>query len=304
MPAGLREIRLFSKVRNEARRLPYFFEHHRELGVERFFLVDNGSTDGTVALALDQPDVHVFETVEPLSRHGLWLEALLGEFGADRWCVVADADELLVLPSLDALSLREFIGFMEQARADALSAVLLDLYPRHPLAPGTYEAGEDPRQYCDHFDAEFTSAMTRRFNPRRQRWFDTVRFAGGTRQRVFGVDVNLTKFPLFRYGAGMWLSPGAHALDGASIAQERGAMLHFKYLDDFVDRTAEGARRGVYADGGGYYSSIAAQLERPEEMMFWCDGSQRLTDPADLLALGVLRSSADLHSFVHRRRHR
>ena len=33
-------------VRNEAIRLPHVFEHHRKLGVDRFFVVDNGSTDG------------------------------------------------------------------------------------------------------------------------------------------------------------------------------------------------------------------------------------------------------------------
>lgn len=297
---GPPETRLFTKVRNEGRRLPFFLEHHRRLGVERFFVVDNGSSDDTVPLALDQPDVHLFATEEPLLRHGFWIEGLLHQFGTGRWCIVADADELLVLPSLGELSLRGFTRYMEQAGANALSALLLDLYPKASLPPGTYEAGDDPRRHCDHFDPEFTSEVTKRFNPRHQRWFETRRFGGGTRQRVFGVEVNLTKFPLFLHGPELWLSPGAHALDGARIAEERAVMLHTKYLDDFIQRTTEGARRGVYSDGGGYYSSIAAQLVSSGSRTpgLWWEGAHRLEQTSDLRDTGVLQSSTRLDAFV------
>jgi len=43
-------IFLFSTMRNEALRLPYFLEYYRALGVDQFFIVDNGSTDGTAEL--------------------------------------------------------------------------------------------------------------------------------------------------------------------------------------------------------------------------------------------------------------
>ena len=37
----LDEIRLFAKVRNEAKRLPFFLCYYRALGVDRFFIIDN-----------------------------------------------------------------------------------------------------------------------------------------------------------------------------------------------------------------------------------------------------------------------
>jgi hypothetical protein len=43
----LGEIRAFMTVRNEILRLPQTLAHYRKIGVARFFIVDNGSTDGT-----------------------------------------------------------------------------------------------------------------------------------------------------------------------------------------------------------------------------------------------------------------
>ena len=55
------EIRAFMTVRNEALRLPSTLRHHRTLGVDRFFVLDNGSTDGTLDYLAGEPDVTRFE---------------------------------------------------------------------------------------------------------------------------------------------------------------------------------------------------------------------------------------------------
>ena len=41
-----RECRAFMVVRGETLRLPYVLEYHRSLGITRFFVVDNDSSDG------------------------------------------------------------------------------------------------------------------------------------------------------------------------------------------------------------------------------------------------------------------
>jgi len=76
------EIRAFMTVRNEILRLPQTLAHYRKLGVGRFFVIDNGSTDGTKELLTDQPDCHVFLTRNSYSEatYGLaWQHALLDE---------------------------------------------------------------------------------------------------------------------------------------------------------------------------------------------------------------------------------
>src|SRR5262252_6665055 len=56
------EIRAFIPVRNEVLRLPQTLGYYRKLGVARFFVVDNGSTDGSKEFLLAQPDCYVFVT--------------------------------------------------------------------------------------------------------------------------------------------------------------------------------------------------------------------------------------------------
>jgi hypothetical protein len=62
IPNNRNEIRAFVGVRNELARLPNFLEYHRQLGVDRFFVMDNESDDGTRDYVLSQPDCHCFHT--------------------------------------------------------------------------------------------------------------------------------------------------------------------------------------------------------------------------------------------------
>src|SRR5262249_10844827 len=78
------EIRVFATCRNERLRLPAFLKHYRDLGVDRFFIIDNHSADGSGDYLVDQPDVHLFRTADRYSEAAMgidWLNALLARFG-------------------------------------------------------------------------------------------------------------------------------------------------------------------------------------------------------------------------------
>jgi len=60
LPRGA--IPCFAVMRDEAVRLPHWLAHHRALGVDRFLIVDNGSTDGTLDMLRAEPDVTVWRT--------------------------------------------------------------------------------------------------------------------------------------------------------------------------------------------------------------------------------------------------
>ena len=91
-------------VRNEVGRIIPWLDHHRALGVERFLVVDHGSTDGTTEALLAEPDVHVWTSSLDFraARCGAaFFEVILGGYGGGRWTVIADADELVVHPDAE-----------------------------------------------------------------------------------------------------------------------------------------------------------------------------------------------------------
>jgi hypothetical protein len=92
IPSGRGEIRLFTVVRNEMLRLPYFLSYYRQLGVTRFFVVDNHSDDGTLDYLLAQSDVHVWSTRETYTRQEAWVDGLIRRFGRADWSVVIDVE--------------------------------------------------------------------------------------------------------------------------------------------------------------------------------------------------------------------
>ncbi|MCC6518992.1 MAG: glycosyltransferase family 2 protein, partial [Tabrizicola sp.] len=111
-----RPILLFSTVRNERIRLPYFLSYYRRLGVEHFLIVDNGSDDGSREYLADQPDVSIWSASAGYkqSRFGMdWMMHLLRRHGHGRWCLTVDVDEFLVYPFCETRPLRALTDWLD-----------------------------------------------------------------------------------------------------------------------------------------------------------------------------------------------
>jgi glycosyltransferase involved in cell wall biosynthesis len=132
-------------VRDEMLRLRQNLAHHRSIGVRRFFVVDNGSTDGSGEFLLAQPDCHVFLTRNSYadSHYGLeWQQTLLDEYGTNHWCLVVDADEWFIYPGYERKPLPDLAAYLDRYDAQGIFSFLLDMY-----GPGTIaEAVATPRR--------------------------------------------------------------------------------------------------------------------------------------------------------------
>src|SRR5215475_8176401 len=146
------ELRAFMVVRNEALRLPFMLRHYFERGVDRIFVLDNDSTDDTRSIALSFDNTHLFYTKDVYPRAGAWVDLLLRHYGNGCWCLVLDADEMIVYPDFEVVSLRELCNFLDRESFDALDCVLLDMYPDRPLSEIKYTQGTNPLQIASWFD--------------------------------------------------------------------------------------------------------------------------------------------------------
>jgi glycosyltransferase involved in cell wall biosynthesis len=286
---------LISVVRNEALRLPYFLAHYRRLGLEQLIFVDNGSTDGSREFLLAQPDTFVFETHDSFaaSRWGMaWVHAILDAYCDGRWVVLADADELLVWPGSEQETIPGLIFRLEASGADALFALLLDMYSDKPFGSIGYVPGTPFTDACPLFDTGPYSIYEAKAFPFRQIY-------GGVRARLFrnlGVGFSpptVSKVPLVRWRKGQRFILVAHALaQPMRLASMRAALLHFKMFDDLPEKCRiETERQEHYEQGREYRALAAAIANSPDGTFFDAERSARFQSTGQLVDLGLMSAS-------------
>jgi hypothetical protein len=321
-----REIRLFSKCRNESLRLPALLRHYRALGVQRFFFADNASTDGTFELLKREPDVHVFSTTGSFreARGGTdWLNALLAQFGLGHWCVTVDVDELLYYPGSERAGLRVLTDYLDAHEYQAMGCLLLDMYPGGRLRDCHYTSGDDLVATAPFFDRRPYERFPHPQCPGylayggvRERVFFPESWARDARRKLHvalyhrfllsvpGVRSSkrvlayrpvfppcLTKVPLVRWDAQTKYLNVNHFVSERRVAPESGVLLHFKFLQDFHERAAAEVKRGMYYDGAIEFRRYAAKLALDPDLTFDSELSLRFEDSAQLVALGLMQDS-------------
>ncbi|GHC50191.1 hypothetical protein GCM10007315_10520 [Gemmobacter tilapiae] len=280
------DILVFCTLRNEIARLPGFLAHHRALGVRRFLIVDNASTDGSADFLADQGDVILWraEASYRLARFGMdWINHLLARYGQGHWCLTLDADERLVYPYWQTRPLSALTEWLESQGREAFGAMMLDLYPKGPLSAG---GG------LEWFDAG-------NYVIQRKPGLNCLWLQGGPRARAFFADKprqapTLTKIPLVRWHWRYAYHNATHSLlpprlnavyDKGELTS--GLLLHDKFRPLVLDKSAEEKFRRAHfgrpEDFDPYYDSLIADPE------LWHPHSTRLTGSwRQLEALGLM----------------
>jgi len=293
---GKDDLLVFSTLRNERIRLPYFLEYYRNIGIEHFLMVDNGSDDGSAEYLAEQPDVSVWQTPHSYrkARFGVdWLNYLQMRYGHQHWCLVVDPDEFFVYPFCDTRPLRALTDWLDASSLRSFGAMLLDLYPKGPLNAQPYREGQDPFEIASWFDAGNYSI---RFNP----WLWNLWIQGGPRARTFFGDQPelapaLNKVPLVKWHRRYAYVSSTHMLlprglnivyDNLGGEKASGMLLHAKFLDTFGAKAREELERGQhYANSHEYKAYAAAMQDQPD---LWCKWSEKYINWRQLEILGLM----------------
>lgn len=279
------EVAVLCVLRNEAARLPLFFEHYRKLGVDRFFMVDNNSDDGSHEMLLAEPLADVFHTTTPYydSCFGIyWYNGLAREFCGGNWVLMADADELLVYDGMAAHGLADLGKWLKGQGFDRLFGVMLDVYPSGPVGLGERTIADILEKDC-WFDAEGYSA--RRLPTG---WL----VQGGSRYRLFekgSMVAPISKYPFFE------VTPERSVLNAhymwpfdTTTNVAFGAFLHLKLMDDFIRRAAVNEAEGQHWLGSLHYNTINRRVASASQIVAITDRSRRYTGPASLVANRIM----------------
>lgn len=302
IPDDSEEIRVFSAVRNEAAKLPFFLSHYRGLGAHRFFFVDNGSTDGTRDYLAQQPDVHLFtdEGSYAAAEVGMaWIRALLDQYGLKHWCIVADADEHLIYPHFEQVSLTDLCTILTAEQATCMFCLLLDMYSDQPICRTAYPSDGSLLAACPFFDP--ASHAVKMDEPLFDYEASAVKrlIVGGVRSRVFGLKPWLNKAVLFKNAPGVAIDCGAHAIKGVTVSATEGVVLHFKFFEDFCERAALEAARKEHAGEAFDYHFYDRMLQAQPELSLHGAESVRFAGSSQLQELGLMRMSAEYAAVIN-----
>ncbi|SDN78909.1 Glycosyl transferase family 2 [Lutimaribacter pacificus] len=290
------DILLFSTLRNEQVRLPFFLNYYREMGVNHFLIVDNASSDGSVDYLADQPDVSVWQSAHSYrrSRFGVdWLNWLQRKYAHGHWALVVDPDEFLVYPFCDTRPIRALTDWLDASSIKSFPAMLLDMYPKGRIDEQPYRAGQDPLEIATWFDSgNYTISRNRRFG---NLWIQ-----GGPRARVFFPEMPekapaLNKIPLVKWDRRYAYVSSTHMLlpRGLNLVYDEwggekasGVLLHTKFLDTFTVKAAEELTRKQHYAASVEYRAYAERLtENPD---LWCKWSEKYINWRQLEILGLM----------------
>lgn len=298
------EVAVVSLMKDAGYFIAAFIQHHQALGVRHILIIDNGSSDDTVAIAKQFDDVTVIRNTLPAKRY----ECLLRDCAARSvlrggWVLFVDSDELFETPL--SAPLPRLLTYLDSQGFTAMVTQMLDLFA--PQAYGEtknwdyaqvlrkadrYSLGQmQSFAYHDHTHIGFSWFLEGNEAPP-----EVTLKAGGLRREVFGEACFLSKHSLVRNLPGIGLIPHPHCASGVSVADVTGLLRHYKLAGDYLARDrasvaagtwdhAEDARRLEAAKGGDGFVINPAEA--------WA-----YKGPEDLAERGFLVASDRFRKFI------
>jgi hypothetical protein len=289
---------LITTLRNEAFRLPYFLQYYRDLGVEHFIIVDNESDDTVHDLVREMDDVSIWiaRGSYKKSRYGVvWMNHLLSKYCDGKWIMNADPDEFLVYRDQENCNLPRLAERLERGGVRGLATVTVDMYSDRPIEENIYKPGQNPLEVCPYFDAygyretveTMLSVKHVRGGPRARIFFGSAETSSMLQKTVF---VKWKWYYAFTRGSACEVWPPN--LADARYADQSGmpgALLHFKFVAQFVEKVVEEQQRKQHTDE---YNTYSSRLESRAPNSFMFEGSRRFEGWRSFVEAGILTEPA------------
>ncbi|MDW4549223.1 glycosyltransferase family 2 protein [Defluviimonas sp. D31] len=290
------DILVAAVLRNERIRLPYFLRYYRDLGVNHFLFIDNGSDDGSRDYLAAQEDVTLWTARASYreARFGVdWLNWILMRHAREHWVLALDVDEFFVYPFCDTRPIRALTDWLDTYEIRSFPAMLVDMYPKGGISAVPYREGMNPFTIADHFDSgNYTISKNAEFG---NLWIQ-----GGPRARVMFADTpkeapSLNKIPLVKWRWDYCFVSSTHTLlprslnltyDEVGGEKASGCLLHAKFLSTFEAKVAEELTRQEHFATGREYAAYAEALKEQPDL--WCRWSEKYINWRQLEILGLM----------------
>jgi hypothetical protein len=278
-------VLLFVTQYNAVDYIDWFLAHYRALGVDHFFVIDNGSNDGSLQRLSEETDVSIFSNHESFAKSGfgvLWVNHLMQRFGVDHWCFHVDIDEGFVFPDYDGTrTLRDLLSYCDDNGYRLVPALELDMYPERLDA----DSGANPYATSCYFDVDYVTIPSE-LPP-------YVMVQGGIRQRLTGLALSMQKSPLVRMAPDGRYIECNHSTTHLPVADVSGALLHYKFVGDMKRRFEEAISRGEHFGGAISYRRLDSAVSSSAwDRSLLSSHSRRYAGSESLVRHGLIKGSA------------
>lgn len=293
-------IPLITVVHNEMPRLPDFLRHYRELGIQRFVIVDHCSNDGTLSYLQSQSDVQLYYAQSGYDKAlsgQMWVTGLARRFAMGRWALHVDADELLVYQGMEEHGISDLCEILDKEGLTRLYAPMIDMYSREPVVCAKVGQGKRLLDIAPYFDPMKHGDTV---------YYEHVDLPGRnglycyTRSRTFGnlgipsangqlVGFHMEKFPLTK-----WHSRTAYCLVHCPFPLDenprrpRGALLHFRFVGNFVEYNQSVAELAEAWDGGPHHFAYVETISKNPNVTLYHPDSCFYEGPHSLISQGLM----------------
>lgn len=238
--------------RNELTRMKAFLAYYRSIGIKKFLICDNGSSDGTLEHLKEQSDVSLYYTKAQFNSRtkAAWNNRMMAESGDNCWYLVVDADEFAWVPELSTMGISEYVQKLKEEKIYAVKALMLEMYPNGTIGGGREQANKSfEENYC-YFDRANKYYLYNK---------DTNAIEGAFVNRVFeDKHAMQCKTPLF-YQTECRFHIGAHHIYPFydDITAKYGMILkHYKFLPGDEERIRDAIKNKNYANGSRLYKKF------------------------------------------------
>jgi hypothetical protein len=298
-----------SVVKNGEYYIDEFIRHYTNLGVRHILLLDNLSTDNTVARATRYQHVTVWQSALSVGAYqGLLQRFLLRGLKSRGWCIHADIDELFEFPGSSTLTLGQFLRYLNAHRYTAVLTQLLDMFADEPLSYLYETKAESPEETYRLYDVSdvlripYTQdRLSQAYGSHNSVSYDrTELLYGGIRKALYGsewlVNCLLTKHSLFRLNSGLDLFRHVHFVDRARLADVSCVMRHYKLASNVL-QTARQNRANLHGISKGYDALLTFLVEHPDFRLKRSTASE-WHDADSLVGNGFIFASEEFKQYI------
>lgn len=257
---------LFCVIKNDIKKIKEFMAHYRRLGIECFVFLDNLSNDGTREYLCRQKDAIVYSGEQEYSsvRRVAWLNRLLAIYGENRWCIVVDSDELLTYIDCEKYLISDVIKRAVESHYYRIEGFMLDMYSQDKLF-----VKDEKEAYIKQYRYFDANSYIVQGTPK------GVKISGGPRKRLFKMDLQLSKYPLFYFRNEDFLASSHYLMPVEPVKKCPiwFAICHYKFVDDDdLKKIDEAVKKENYSSGSAEYKKYLSVIQNENSLSFYQEG--------------------------------